>query len=169
MSKAVILLAVLAVVASANYHTQPTPRDLEALVAGFNDHLAIATDEDFNKCAKVPFVVDLQKLLKDLNADKPNPVALVADVLAVYADYNKVKDACPALARTYDEFFSKFEKAVQEQPAFTALKIGANVARHPKQIKAAAAQINVDLHSENYYGAGENAGIVIELLLAGFI
>jgi hypothetical protein len=171
VSKAVIILAFFAVLASAYLQTPPTPtpKDFSALFAGFNDQLAIASDDDFNKCAHVPIIAELQKLYADLNADKPNPIALVADVTKLYNDWSKVKVACPAIEKTYEAFFANFEHEAQTNPKGTLLKVAVNVFKNFKEIRTAATSIFGDIGATKYYDAGSDVGKVVQLTLAGMI
>jgi len=169
MSKAVIFLAFCCALACASLQATPTPKDFSALFAGFNDQLAIASDDDFNKCAHVPLIDDIQKLYKDLNADKPNPIALVADVTKLYNDYNKVKVACPQLEKTYEAFFANFQHEAETNPKGTLLKVAANVLKSFKEIRSSAIKTYTDIGAEKYYDAGSDFGKVVQLTLAGMI
>jgi len=168
MSKAVIFLALFVAIASAHF-LAPTPKDFSALFSGFNQQLAIASDDDFNKCANVPLIADIEKLFQDLNADKPNPIALVADVTKLYTDYQKVKVACPQLARTYEAFFADFEHSVETNPKGTALKVAINVFKGFKDLRSTAAKLHADLSAKNYYSVGADLGTIVQISLAGFV
>lgn len=170
MSKAVILFALFAVLASANYYiVTPTPKDFSALFAGFNDQLAIASDDDLSKCTHVPLIADIEKLYTDLNADKPNPIALVADVTKLYNDYNKVKVACPQIEKTYETFFANFEEQAQSNPKGTALRVGFNVFKNFKELRSTVGKLHGDIGAQKYYDTGADLGKVVQLTLAGLI
>ena len=173
MNKVILTFALLAVCASAYYQVdaapQPSPKDFVALFSGFNDQLAIATDDELNKCAKVPLIADLNKTFHDLNATTPNPIALTKDVMNIYNDYHKIQEYCPKLEKTYEDFFAPVRESFQKNPAVTLLRIGKNVAHHLVGITKAATRIPADFAAENYYSAGQDFGTVVSLVLTGFI
>lgn len=168
MIKAFIALCLI-LVASAGTINSYTPGEFANLFQGFNDKLNIENDNDFDKCAKVPLIPDIQKIFTDLNVPKPNPFQLVADVMALYNDYNGVKANCPELAQTYEAFFSKFYQAVQTDPSHTLLQVLENILANFPGIQGAVVQAIQDFGSQNYYNAGEDIGTVVGYALAGYI
>jgi len=139
------------------------------LLEGFNDYFHIQNATDFEKCANVPFLKDLNKTLTDLNASRPNPIALVADVIALYGDYNKIKASCPQVAAIYQTFFSNFTEAAKEDPKTTVVKVISNVAGHQADFRTLIAQGSSQYQEGQYYQAGQTLGNVTSIVLDGYI
>ena len=146
-----------------------TRGELANFTEGFNDKLAVDTAEDFAKCVDIPAIPDLQKLYQDLNVSKPNPLALVADVMTLYGDYHNIKSLCPQMAQNYEHFFSNFTNAIQHDTKNALLKLGENIAGNFTDLQVLATQGLQEFGAEHYYDAGADLGEIVQIALRGFI
>jgi len=129
----------------------------------------IENDQDFDKCAGVPLIPDINKTFHDINGSTPNPLALVADVMALYSDYTRIKTSCPLLYQAYRQYFSGFASAVNKDLTKTLNNVFQNVMANFTQVEEDALQAIEDFKDENYYNAGEDVGKVVGVALAGYL
>jgi len=170
MFKQIVALSlILAIASAATMEGNYTRGELANFTQGFNDKLSVETADDFAKCVTIPIIPDVHKLYLDMNATKPNPLALVADVMALYGDYNNAKKICPEMAQNYEKFFANFTDAVQHDTKKTLLKVGTNIANNYTDIEGFVTQGLQAFGNQDFYGAGSDLGTVIELALKGFI
>ena len=142
---------------------------LGQVIEGFNDYFHIENDTDIDNCADIPLIRDLNKTFTDLNASKPNPIALVSDVIALYNDYHKIKNTCPQVAASLETFFGNFTTACRQEPKKTAEKVGLNIAGHAVEFRALIKQFLEDYNSAKYYQTGQDIGNITSIMLAGYI
>jgi len=171
MLKQIVLVSVLFALALADIQVERPykPSDLRNLTQGFNDQLAIQGAEDFSKCVGIPLVPHIQKMLKHLNETKPNPVVLAADIMQILKDYQKVKAVCPKTFETYQDFFSNFVDAVQNNTKATMARVVMNIAHNVTAIESAVVSGGKNFHNEEYYDAGSDLGAIIDMALSGYI
>ncbi len=183
MLKQILALSLLLAIASAfNLRAFPmqefpvqafpgnyTRGELANFTMGFNDKLGVDTAADFAKCVEIPAIPDLAKLYRDLNVSKPNPLALVADVMALYADYHTIKSTCPQMAQAYEHYFANFTDAIQHDTKKTLLALGQNVAGNYTDLQALATRGLQEFGAEHFYDAGSDLGEIVQIALKGFI
>ncbi len=167
-----IVLSVLIALSTARFlgfHTPNVTKILPELLEGFNDELRIANASDVHKCDSVPLIRDINKTLHDLNKTKPNYLELVADVLALYADFHQLKDSCPICAKAYQDYFSNFTNTFQDQPMKTAAVVVLNVASDAQAFQQGYANGTKAYHEERYRDAGHDLARLTAIALKGYI
>jgi len=100
---------------------------------------------------------------------KGDPLVLVADVMALYSDFNGLKANCPGTATAYKKFFSKLVAAFKTDPTTTLLAIMGNIIGSFADIQSDLLKATQDFGAKNYYAAGQDIGTVVQLALKGFI
>jgi len=143
-----------------------TPTELTQLLTGFNDALGIQDDQDFDNCAQVPLAADLAKTFHDLSQG-PNPLALVADVMANYKDFQLLKSNCPQTLRTYEQFFMPVLKNFRNAPVKALEKIVANVISNLSKLKEDVTSVHTDFKTADYYSAGQAVGSILNTAFNG--
>ncbi len=171
-----IILAIFVALASARIGHWSIPAKygnatgpLGLVLEGYNDFFKIENDADLDKCANVPLLQDINKTLIDLNATHPNPIALVADVVSLYSDYNKIKASCPQVAAGYQVFFSNFTTAAKKDPKGTLQQVVDNVTGNEDNFRKWIAQFGDDYKANQFYQAGQDLGQVTKIALAGYV
>ena len=170
-----VLLSLVMAIASAHFFNptflsiENTDGPLAELLQGFNDYLNIDNDADLDKCADVPLVHDLNKTVHDANATTPNPLALVADVYAVFNDYKEIKASCPEVASVYDKFFGKFNQSIHDDPKQTLVRVYNNIVGNFTGVRIEASQSAQELQVGEYYQAGGNIAQLVAILLDGYL
>ena len=175
----VLLLTIFVIAASAKFihlpkwahvqvHDNKT-NPLTLFLSGFNDELKIANGQDLDKCVSIPLLKDINKTLTDLNQTKPNYLELVADVLALYADFQNIKKTCPQVASVYEAYFSNFTKEAQANPPKTFIHIVENVAYDAQNFSHHVKTAQVDYEKGNYYSSGTEVADCAKIALKGYI
>lgn len=163
-----LLLALLAL--SATSFLLPLEAGpMTELLEGFNAQLNVENAADLDKCADIPLIHDINKTIHDLNTSNPNPIALVADVVALFGDYSSIKASCPEVAQSYEEYFSNFTQSMHQDPSQTFQTLYNNVLDNFDSIQQDIADYADDFKAENYYQAGEDFGKIVQVALEGFI
>jgi len=168
MFKHILALSLCFLIASA-MTSAPETGEVGAFLNGLNNELKVESEADFEKCADVPLIADINKTFHDLNTSSPNPLTLAEDALSLYSDYTEVKAQCPPVAAVYEAYFAKFTAAINSDPAGTLLKAFQNALGNWTAIQAAAIQGLEDLGTKNFYGAGQDFGKILKLTLEGWI
>ena len=141
--------------------------DFTQFFQGLNDQLGVTSDSSFDACEEVPLISDIQKTFKDLNSS--NTLGLVADVLALYSDYNKIKTSCPALLSTYEAFFSTFVADIKANPKTVGLQVLENAVSNFQSLYADVAQAITDADAQNFYDLGQDVAKAVASVLGTYI
>ena len=139
------------------------------LLEGFNDYFELYNITNIDKCVNIPLLRDINKTLEDLNATKINPVAIIADFVALAGDWKQLRHLCPQVASIYKSFFMTFINAAQEDPKATLLHVLKNVVGHQAEFRGLINEGSDQWQDGQYYEAGKTLGNVTSIVLDGYI